>query len=273
MFRIPGFRMTGNRRTDTGFRQIESSSPLCYSHTMKLCLRKALTLGLFLLAATFSPAESAVGEAGIWEKAVACRARSFTMAPGELPYEQYQLDRDGSVAHREIGCMGISYDTNGKAAISIIWASRDDKDFTAERAKRLEKQASRRNEFLSFITPFDPDVQDKLQRKPGEMVFAEGKTLWQYEFSLPINEDRGIVGTARVDDSGIPYDLRYTLSPLPWFLDIIDMHVVFHADGEHLLFRSLDYKFEASFLFWLWRGGGNAAFNDWKRISAPPRLD
>ena len=226
---------------------------------------------LFSLAAVM--AETPSSEAAIWQAAVALRAESFTLAPGGLPYEQYQLGDDGKVAHRETGRMSLAYDENGKAAISIIWAKRDEEDFTAERAKRLEKQASRRNEFLSFITPFDPDVQDKLQRKPGTEVFENGKPLWQYEFRLPMNKDRSLVGTARVGLDGRPYDFRYTLSPLPWFFDSMDMHVIFDAADKRLLFGRLDYKYEASFLFWAWRGGGHAVFDDWKKIPAPPRID
>jgi hypothetical protein len=126
---------------------------------------------------------------------------------------------------------------------------------------------------LSFLTPFDPDVQERLERKPGTRVFAGSSALWQYEFRLPMNEERSIVGTARVREDGRPYDVRYTLSPLPWFLDTIEMHLVFDSDEELLRFGSVDYKYEASFLFWVWRGGGQAAFDDWKRIAAPPRLD
>jgi hypothetical protein len=213
------------------------------------------------------------GEAEIWQTAVARRAESFTMAPGELPYEQYQLESDGKVAHRETGRMSLAYGEDGRAAISIIWAQRDNEDFTAERGRRLERQASRRNEFLSFLTPFDPDVQDKLERSPGVRSNSGGIPLWEYEFRLPMNEERSLVGTARVRADGMPCDVRYTLSPLPWFLDIIELHLVFDPGAELLLFRTVDYKYEASFLFWVWRGGGHAAFDDWKRIPAPPRLN
>ncbi|MDR1626133.1 MAG: hypothetical protein LBT33_06290 [Spirochaetia bacterium] len=241
---------------------------------MNSLISGVLGCGLLLFAAFPGTAETPFsGEAGIWQTAVAFRAESFTMAPGELPYEQYQLESDGNVAHRETGRMSLAYGEDGRAAVSIIWAKRDEEDFTAERARRLEKQASRRSEFLSFLTPFDPDVQGRLERKPGTRVFAGATALWQYEFRLPMNEERSIVGTARVREDGKPYDVRYTLSPLPWFLDIIEMHLVFDADAETLLFSTVDYKYEASFLFWAWRGGGQAAFGDWKRISAPPRLN
>jgi hypothetical protein len=230
--------------------------------------------GVFLFAALSGAAGAPLsGGEEIWKAAVGHRAESFTMAPGELPYEQYQLERDGSVAHRETGRMSLDYGEDGEAAISIMWAKRDDEDFTAERGRRLERQASRRSEFLSFLTPFDPNVQDRLERKPGTRVYDGGAALWEYEFLLPVNGERSIVGTARVREDGKPYDVRYTLSPLPWFLDIIEMHLVFDFEAELLVFRTVDYKYEASFLFWVWRGGGHAAFDDWKRISAPPRLN
>jgi hypothetical protein len=241
---------------------------------IRISCRGQWLAGILLFAAPLCVADSPPGgEAQIWQTAVARRAESFTMAPGELPYEQYQLERDGKVAHRETGRMGLAYDEDGRAAISIIWARRDNEDFTAERGRRLQRQASRRNEFLSFLTPFDPDVQDKLERTPGTRADSGEIPLWQYEFRLPMNEERSLVGTARVRADGAPYDVRYTLSPLPWFLDIIEMHLVFDSGAEIPLFRSVDYKYEASFLFWVWRGGGQAAFDDWKKISAPPRLN
>ncbi|MDR1932928.1 MAG: hypothetical protein LBQ57_08935 [Spirochaetales bacterium] len=234
---------------------------------------RLVAAGIFLFGVSLCYADSPPsGEAALWEAAVACRAESFTMAPGELPYEQYQLDSDGSVAHRETGRMSLDFSEEGKADISILWAKRDGSDFTAERARRLEKQASRRNEYLSLTTPFDPDVQDKLKRGPGEKVISGGIVLWQYEFELPSGE-RSIAGTARVREDGKPYDFRYTLTPLPWFLDLMEMHLVFDTDAELLLFRNIDYRYEASFLFWLWRGGGHASFDSWKKISAPPRLN
>jgi hypothetical protein len=232
-----------------------------------------VALVIFLASAISLPAQNQeADEAELWAAAVARRTESFTMAPGELPYEQYQLDSDGGVAHRETGRMSLDFNDEGKADISIIWAKRDEADFTSERAKRLEKQASRRNEFLSFTTPFDPDVQASIKRGPGEKVYAEGTVLWQYQFELPAGE-RSMVGTARVREDGKPYDVRYTLSPLPWFLDLIEMHLVFDSNEDILLFQKVDYKYEASFLFWQWRGGGLASFEDWKRISSPPRLN
>jgi hypothetical protein len=245
-------------------------------NTMNVWSHKVFVLGCALLfPAAFSVMAQtrSSSEAEIWQAAVRRRAESFTMAPGELPYEQYQLESDGNVAHRETGRMSLAYGADGRAAISIIWAKRDDVDFTAERGRRLEKQASRRNEFLSLTTPFDPDVQDRLERGPGTRVLAEGAALWQYEFRLPMNEDRSIVGTARVWEDGRPCDVRYTLDPLPWFLDIIEMHLVFDTEAELPLFHTVDYKYEASFLFWVWRGGGQASFDAWTRISSPPRLN
>jgi hypothetical protein len=212
-------------------------------------------------------------EAVIWKIAAAHRAASFTLAPMRLPYEQYQLDSEGDVLHRERGLMILSYNTDGRADISVGWAQRDGKDFTGERAKRLEKQSARLNEYLSFTTPFDPDVQDKLKRRPGKKLYHEGMSLWQYEFELPVNANLSLVGTARIREDGKPYDFRYTVDPLPWFLDVIEIHLFFDTGAEYLLLKNAVYSYEASFLFWLWRGGGQADFRDWERIFAPPRLN
>jgi hypothetical protein len=239
-------------------------------------LDKLFVIGVFLLLSAMAvPAQNPPpDEIAIWNAAVSHRQQSFTLAPGELPYEQYQLERSGDIAHKETGIMRLSYNDQGKADIGIIWARRDDKDFTQERAQRLEKQADRRNEFLSLTTPFDPDVQSILKRQPGKRIYAEGIFLWEYDFELPQGEHPSIVGTARVrDDTGKPYDLSYSFKPLPWFLDLIEMHLVFDTDSEFLEFHKLDYRYEASFLFFLWRGGGEAFFGNWLRLSVPPRLN
>ena len=210
----------------------------------------------------------------IWQTAVAIRRGSSTLAPGAIIYEQYHIDKEGNRGgHPESGCFGLSYDEGGKAAISVVWAKRGEDDFTAERAGRLNKQSSRRSEFLQYFTPFDPDLQDKLTRTAGTRVFEDGKLLWQYEFSLPVDKRRSFTGLARVDDSGRPYDYRFTLSPKPFYLDIMDVRIVFDSAAEHLIFSKIDFIYEASFLFWSWNGGGNAGFDDWKWISAPPRLN
>ena len=227
---------------------------------------------LFLFAAVWCPGEAPYGEAEIWRSAVALRTRSFTFAPGSILYMQYHIDKEGNTGQGETGRFNLSYDEKGIASISVVWAKRGERDFTAERAGRLEKQSSRRGEFLQFFTPFDPDLQDKLRRTGGTRVFEDGKILWKYEFSLPLDKHRSFTGTARIDGNGRPYDYRFTLSPLPFYMDIMDVHIFFDGAAEHLIFNKIDFMYEASFLFWSWKGGGNASFDGWKWISAPPRL-
>jgi hypothetical protein len=206
-----------------------------------------------------------------WKTAVSRRAASFTFAPASLPYEQKQLERDGSVSHRERGRMSVTYAADGEARIGIVWAQRDGKNFTGERGQRLAKQAGRRSEFLSLATPFDPDVQDRLKRGEGKLVYEEGRFFWSYDFRLPLGGGRAFVGKARVRENGEPHDVRFSAEPLPWFLDVIDVHLVFDAGGRGLP-HSAEFGYRASFLFWLWRGEGRAFFEDWRDISVPPRL-
>ena len=211
-------------------------------------------------------------EAVIWQSAVALRAKSLTFAPSLVLYEYYYIDKEGKAGRPETGCIGLSYDESGKAAISVVWAKRNERDFTAERGSRLEKQSSRRSEFLQYFTPFDPDIQDKLKRSAGTPVLADGKVLWQYEFSLPLDRRRSFTGIARVDEKGRPYDYRFTLSPKPFFMDMMDVSISFDSSSEYLTFGKIDFLYEASFLFWNWKGGGNGGFDGWKWIPAPPRF-
>ena len=242
---------------------------------MKSKMRKRLfsfTCGFLFSAVVWCPGQTPYQEAEIWQKAVALRTESFTFAPALLYYEQYHIDKDGKAGQPETGCFGLAYDEGGKAAISVVWAKRGEKDFTIERSGRLEKQSSRRTEFLQYFTPFDPDLQSKLTRTSGKQVFEDGKLLWQYGFSLPLDKRRSFKGTVRVDSNGRPHDYRFTLSPLPFFMDIMDVQILFDSAAEHLIFSRINFVYEASFLFWTWKGGGSAGFDGWKRISAPPRL-
>jgi hypothetical protein len=236
-------------------------------------IRVLLFLALLGAPGALCRAETPSTEAEIWQTAVAMRAQSITLAPGELAYEQYHLERKKNEPRNETGRFRLSYGEDGKAAVSVMWAKRGEKDFTAERAARLEKQASGRNELLVYFTPFDPDLQDRLDRKSGTRVFSDGRSLWQFEFHLPAGRNRGFAGTARVGDNGRPIDFRFTLSPMPWFFDFADVYITFDAGNEYLVFDSISFKYKASFLFWVWNGGGSGVFADWKRISAPPKLN
>ena len=235
-------------------------------------LRFSVIFALFLSVAVWCRGQAPYGEAEIWQSAVALRTSSFTLAPGSILYMQYHIDKEGKAGQSETGCFNLSYNEAGIASVSVVWAKRGERDFTAERADRLEKQSSRRTEFLQYFTPFDPDVQGKIKRTDGKRVFEDGRILWKYEFSLPLDRRHSFTGTARINENGRPYDYRFTLSPLPFYMDIMDVHIFFDSAAGHLVFRKIDFVYEASFLFWTWKGGGNAGFDDWKWISSPPRL-
>jgi hypothetical protein len=124
-----------------------------------------------------------------------------------------------------------------------------------------------------YLTPFDPTVQSKLERKSGRRIFADGKALWEYEFRLPVDKKRSYEGTARVSNNGKPYDFSFSISPKPFYLDTMNVRITFNADGEYLIFDRISFIYKASFLFWSWNGGGDAGFDNWKWISAPPRFN
>jgi len=228
---------------------------------------------LFFFVVIYSQADVLSTEAEIWQKAVALRAKSLTLAPGQIQYEQNRFDKKGNTTYSETGRLGLRYDENGKVSVSVLWAKNGDMDATARRSAIIDKQGSRTNDFLLYFTPFDPGIQDKLERKSGTLVSEGGKTLWQYAFHLPLDKGRSFAGTARVGEDGRPYDFSFALSPLPWYFDIMEIHITFDASSEDLIFSRIDFRYKASFLFWVWNGGGNAEFDDWKWISAPPKLN
>ena len=226
----------------------------------------------FLLAAALCLAQAPKTETEIWQTAVALRTKSITFAPSLILYEYYHIDKEGRAGLPETGCIGLAYNEAGKAAISVVWAKRNEVDYTAERGSRLEKMSSKRSEFLQYFTPFDPDLQDAIKRSSGLQIFQDGRLFWQYQFSLPLDRRRSFTGIARVEPDGSPYDYSFTLTPKPFFMDMMDVSISFDSSFGYLTLGKIDFLYEASFLFWRWKGGGSADFDGYKWISAPPRL-
>jgi hypothetical protein len=242
------------------------------------CLRFFLFIAVFCLPGGICPAQmpsaAAAGyEAEIWQKAVAKRAESVYLAPGELSYEHYHFSKKANELRRETGVFNLSYDENGRISVFAEWAKFGERDFTAERNSRLEKQASKRNELLEFFTPFDSGLQAKLERERGTLVYEEGRALWQYVFRLPVTGNRSFEGIARVSEDGSPHDFRFWMAPMPWFMDDMYIRIAFGLKNEFLVFNSIDFKYKASFLFWVWNGGGEGLFDKWKWLSAQPRFN
>ncbi len=208
----------------------------------------------------------------LWQKAVSIRSAEELSAPSILKYVQYELDSSGAEKSREQGVWAFSYDLNGKATIRVVEAVKDGKDFTEERKRRLSRGRSNASRMLDILSPFDSSAQPVLKLGDPLEKSVKGKVVREFPFQLP-QEERKMVGFAWVDPiSGNPIGFQYTISPLPWFVDKMEIQVWFDAENRPGLFREVSYSFAASFLVFSWIGGGIAWPSDWIRLTMKPRF-
>jgi len=235
-------------------------------------------LFLFSVSRLFFPgvlpctAEPGFGAPDAWRTAVSHRVKEETAAPQVLRYIQYQLDKAGIEKSRETGIWSFSYSADGKATIEVRTATKDGKDFTEERRRRLDRGRANATKMLDILSPFDERAQSALRLGAGIRIERDGHPVWEYPFELP-RDDRTLVGTAWVDaQRGIPLGFRYSLRPLPMFVDRIDVRVTFNQDQAPGRFQEIEYFFAASFLIFSWIGGGVAWPEEWVRLPVRPRF-
>ncbi len=212
------------------------------------------------------------GEQSLWQKAVQIRSEEEQTAPLRLRYVQYQLDPAGKEKSREEGMWAFTYDTAGKVTIQVVEAVKDGEDYTEERKRRLNRSRSNTNRMLDILTPFDAEAQTGLTLKPPVRTQFEGKPVWEYPFELP-RQDIRLIGVAWVDLIGKPVGFRYTIHPLPWFIDRMEIQVKISTDPFPGRLQELEYSFAASFLFFNWVGGGKAWPEEWVRLPVKPKFN
>jgi hypothetical protein len=209
----------------------------------------------------------------LWSQAVEKRSAGEKIAPSIMRYTQYELDSGGGEKSRENGAMSITYSEDGVAALTVVFAEKNNEDFTEERKKRLARSAERSSEFRRDRTPFDSDSQDALKLGETKRVSSDGLTLWEYRFELPLGKYT-MTGTARVRESdGSPHSVGFSFAPLPIFVDLMEMDLRFRRHGDYAYVpEGGDYRYSGSFLFFKRRGGGSIVFDDWTELSVKPRL-
>ncbi|MFQ3621776.1 MAG: hypothetical protein SNJ78_12635, partial [Spirochaetales bacterium] len=186
-------------------------------------------LGLFWFWGGVQTARANPGEITLWQKAVQIRSIEETYAPLRLRYLQYQLEPSGKEKSREEGVWAFSYNSEGKASIQVVQAIKDGEDFTEERKRRLNRGRSNANRMLDILSPFDSEAQAMVKLGTAVQTAIGGKFVWEFPFELP-RQDIQILGVAWVDTEGKPVGFRYTIKPLPWFIDRMDIQVLFHLE-------------------------------------------
>lgn len=219
-----------------------------------------------------NPSSHLLNSTEAWNRALQYRRAEEFFAPSRLRYVQYQLDESGIEKSRETGIWSLSYDDKGKVKIDVKSASKDGKDYTEERRRRLNRGRANTTRMMDILSPFDQLAQGVIRREQGTLKELEGEAVWEYSFALP-KDDRTLVGTAWVEArEGKPVGFRYSVQPLPMFVDRIDVRVTFHGDKTPGRFQEIEYSFAASFLIFSWIGGGIAWPEEWVALPVRPRF-
>lgn len=219
-----------------------------------------------------TPPGSILSSAEAWNRALQYRRTEEFFAPTVLRYVQYQLDESGAEKSRENGIWILSYDEKGSVDIQVKSATKDGKDFTEERKRRLQRGRANTTRMMDILSPFDELAQGVLKREQGELKELKGVPVWEYPFELP-KDERTLVGTAWVSArEGKPIGFRYAVRPLPLFVDRIEVRVTFDQDQNPGRFEEIEYSFAASFLIFTWIGGGVAWPEEWAPLSVKPRF-
>jgi len=233
----------------------------------------ALSSIFLLLLLPAGPALGAADPESLWNEAVAKRTAAERMAPRILRLAQEELDSSGVVKSVEHAVIGLSYGEDGKVRLEVSSSEKNGADFSTERKRRLASTAARWADLRGDTTPFDRELQVRLRRGEPRREREGTTALFSFPFELPLDAIT-MRGRARVTEAaGAPFDVSYTLDPLPTFVDILELGIKFkQVRDEGYNAESVSYLFKASFLFFTWRGRGVLSFEDWTELPVKPRL-
>jgi hypothetical protein len=220
----------------------------------------------------------------LWERAVAVFDENKDLVPGKVLQKIQELGDDGQVKSETDIETSIALNEAGKVKSTIVRASEDGKDVTAEQRKKAEeaekKSAKRRSDEQSHSFslgdgPFNAERQDDVrvaETKTHETV--DGKSCTVFEYSYPDkSENRAknrpamIRGKAWIDEStGCPAKLQFTSNPLPKHVkSMVTTLRYFENENGSWVLRQMEFDVSGSFLFFGKRMRGDFTFGDyWK---------
>lgn len=193
--------------------------------------QRALPLLIALLAG------SATGVAdSTWDRAVDIYEPNSGWESGRMEIITIQSNRRGvtkSSEHRIFKTILL----DGKSRTELEYAEKDGADITeAELENNSSDPEDEGGPDLSdiFPNPFDPSIQDSVERsRIGDVSTAEGVSVIEYEFRVPIDDDRFFAGSAWLDPiSGVPVQIDATIEPLPRFAHFLRFVIQFSNDAE-----------------------------------------
>ncbi len=174
----------------------------------------------------------------LWQKAVEIAGRNKPWIPGVTVMRSEVLDDKGKLTDTFESLIRISPGADGSPVSTIEKATRNGEDVTEKEQKAMEernRKAAKDGKSMSIgleDNPFNPDLQQAVTVKDlGESKLLDGKSCAMYSFNLKKKDGTSLTGTAALErESGVPVEVSYTLSPLPFGVEKMTT-VLTYADG------------------------------------------
>ena len=215
-------------------------------------LRIAAALLLLLLPCTVgaTPA-SAPPVSTLWSEAVAGAARSAGYLPGAVYTDVTVTDARGDLKSSQRTWSRLSVTTNGKVVTTVVRATKNGRDDTANTQAQLDRNPER-SRFDSSLLPMMPSNQGRVDVTPTGLTRTIGAIPCAgFSFRMRGKGGRATEGTVWLDErNGSPVLLEFTFAPLPTGAKVVRNTLHFAAmPGGAWRLTSLDTYAEGRLLF------------------------
>jgi hypothetical protein len=260
-------------------------------------------------AAPDSARVAAKAQPPLWAQAVKIFEANKDLVPGKVLQKIQELEDDGRVKSESNAEVSLSLDGEGKIKSTIVKASKDGKDVTAEEKKKAEDRAKKdaakeqkkkkaeknaaetsksdadknseenSHSISSGDSPFDPKIQNDVRvTETNARETIDGRSCVRFGYAYPVKTEKPskgkpvmVKGTAWIEEgTGNPVKIEFTNDPLP--KGAKNMLTTFHyGSGGNGSWIMDRMKFEASgsFLFFKKRIRGDVSLGDYWKYVEP----
>lgn len=234
----------------------------------------------------------------LWTKAVAVFESNKKLVPGKALQTMEELDKEGRVKSTANAEISFALDSAGKVATSIVRATKDGKDTTAEERKRAaergKKEAAAKkgkpkrdsDESSHSFAMNDGPLSDKLQSDvrvtpSGATETIDGASCARFEFTYPEKREAPVKGKPIMvkgsawleEGSGRPVKIEYTYEPLPKHVKQMRTELRYGAEGaDAWILRRMSFEASGSFLIFGKSIRGAIDFSDYWKYEGPDTL-
>ncbi|MFC1851923.1 hypothetical protein ACFL27_17155 [candidate division CSSED10-310 bacterium] len=169
----------------------------------------------------------------LWEKATALTAENQGWIPGIICTRLEELDKHGNILDIDETWTQLSLGNNGEVKSELTKRVKNGKDVTHELKNEKqtavvieskdetqpEEQEENNSASVGMANPFEPEKQQEIKTTRTEkMQHILGKNCVVFEFQQKTSPENNLIGTAWLQEkTGIPVQIKYTLTPLPKF--------------------------------------------------------